>query len=166
MERWVSFPKGSVGQHYSAWGVVGDSGNVEPLVSLDRSSIKTMTHLFVSKYCPLRWGWLLYLWLEILNDYYLTVVKIKSSPNFSSFVKMSNSTRLPWSLRSLRTLPLFQLTVDKLGFVQALKRHVGCVRRACSDGTLQLVHWQGPWVMKGLLELGGVEATLYGERVR
>lgn len=43
---------------------------------------------------------------------------------------------------------------------------VGCVRRACSDGTLHLVHRQGPWVMKGLLDLGGVEATLCGECVR
>lgn len=140
----------------------GHSGNVELLVSLDRSSIKTMPDLFVSKYCPLRWGWLLYLWLEILNGHDLTVLKIKTSPNFSHFVKMSNSTRLPCSLRSLRTLPLFQLVVDKLGFVQALNWHVGCLRRACSDSTLQLVHWQGPWVMKGLLELGGVKATFCG----
>lgn len=163
VERWVSFPKGSVGQHYSAWGWGGGhSGNVELLVSLDRSSIKTMPDLFVSKYCPLRWGWLLYLWLEILNGHDLTVLKIKTSPNFSHFVKMSNSTRLPCSLRSLRTLPLFQLVVDKLGFAQALNWHVGCLRRACSDGTLQLVHWQGPWVMKGLLELGGVKATFCG----
>lgn len=87
-------------------------------VSLDRSSMETMTHLFVSKYCPLRWGWLLCLWLEILSDHYLTVVKIKPSPTFSSFDQMSNSPRLPWSLRSLRTLPLFQLIVDKLDFVQ------------------------------------------------